>query len=216
MEHKFKAVALLAAWLLSANTAQASHISVGTCLVYDNVPNVTRSSDANLFATTAACNTNPINYVIVAVPTVHDTPNGYGTPANSGNYNPITVDFNTAGYATWSGTMAWAQYLDGINYLGHYTWMQPTTYVQTCSGYNCTNSTLNELFYTGLSGVAGTSITTTHKSSYGHVQNSGYWFGTKYAANLDFAWYFYTDIGYQDASYKVGYILYSWDVLSGE
>ncbi|QKE39029.1 hypothetical protein [Ferrovum myxofaciens] len=42
-------VALLAAGLLSVNAAQASLIADGSGLVYDNVANVTWSSNGNLF-----------------------------------------------------------------------------------------------------------------------------------------------------------------------
>ncbi|WP_031598466.1 Lcl domain-containing protein [Ferrovum myxofaciens] len=218
MRHEFKAAILLAAGLLSVNAAQASLIADGPGLVYDNVANVTWSSNGNLFGSMYATDPNLINQIIAAVPTVHDTPNAYDN-AGPGNYNLSASDFNAAGYSVidWWGAMAWAKYLDSTNYLGHNTWELPTTYNQNCVGYNCTNSMLGELFYTGLGGTAGQPITTTHNASYGlftNVQNVAYWSGTEYASNPDLAWYFYTGNGGQYEYYKF-YNNYSWAVLPG-
>lgn len=215
MKHKFKVATLLAALFMSANVAQASLISVGTGLVYDNVANVTWSSDANLFATMAAANPNLVNQIIAAVPTVHDTPNTSDSPvANSGNYTLSTGDFNSAGVMTWWGAMAWAKYLGSINYLGHNTWEQPTTYDQTCANYNCTNSMLGELFYTAMGGTAGSSIPAS--SLFTNVQSSSYWSGTEYTADTYplAAWRLQTYNGFQSQTYKNGN-LYSWVVLPG-
>ncbi|MBW8072071.1 MAG: DUF1566 domain-containing protein [Ferrovum sp.] len=218
MKYKFKAVALFATGVLGAGIAQASLIADGPGLVYDNVANVTWSSDANLFGTMAASDPNLINQIIAAVPTVHDTPNGYDTPSNSGNYNLTSSDFNSAGHMDWFGAMAWAKYLDSINYLGHNTWIQPTTYNQSCIGFNCTNSMLGELFYTGLGGTASQSITTSHNASYSlftNVQNSAYWSGTEYASYPGYVWLFETGNGVQTAVSK-STNLYSWAVLPGQ
>jgi hypothetical protein len=215
VNHKTKVAALLAAGLLGANLAQASLIADGPGLVYDNVANVTWSSNGNLFATMYATDHNLINQIITAVPTVHDTPNAYDTPSNSGKYNLSAGDFNSSGTMDWWGAMAWVKYLDSTNYLGHSTWMLPTTYDQTCFGYNCTNSMLGELFYTGLGGSAGQLITTTHNSSlFTNVQNYVYWSGTEYTSNPGGAWGFLTSGGPQGALYK-GNDSYSWAVLPG-
>ncbi|QKE40266.1 MAG: DUF1566 domain-containing protein [Ferrovum myxofaciens] len=216
MRHEFKAATLLAAGLLSVNAAQASLIADGPGLVYDNVANVTWSSNGNLFGSVYATDPNLINQIIAAVPTIHDTPNVYDN-AGSGNYNLSASDFSSVGYMDWWGAMAWAKYLDSTNYLGHNTWELPTTYTQTCFGLNCTNSMLGELFYTGLGGTAGQSITTSHNASYSlftNVQSNGYWSGTEYASNPNYAWFFYTVVGYQDAVSKNGNV-YSWAVLPG-
>ncbi|MBW8068134.1 MAG: DUF1566 domain-containing protein [Ferrovum sp.] len=216
MNHKTKVAALLAVGFLGANLAQASLIADGPGLVYDNVANVTWSSNGNLLATMEASNPSLVANIIAAVPTVHDTPNGFDN-AGAGNYNLSTADFNSSGTMDWWGAMAWVKYLDSINYLGHSTWMLPTTYTQNCFGVNCTNSMLGELFYTGLGGSAGQSITTTHNTSYGlftNVLNSVYWSGTEYASSPNSAWVFYPNNGYQGAFYKV-YNYYSWAVLPG-
>ena len=218
MNHKTKAAALLAAGLLGTNLAQASLMADGPGLVYDNVANVTWSSNGNLFGSMYATDHNLINQIIAAVPTVHDTPNGFDN-AGPGNYNLSAGDFiNGTGAMDWWGAMAWVKYLDSTNYLGHSTWMLPTTYDQTCAGFNCTNSMLGELFYTGLGGSAGQSITTTHNTSYGlftNIQSSVYWSGTEYTSIPNGAWYFSTYSGSQSAGNKISNYYYSWAVLPG-
>ncbi len=221
MNHKMKAAALIAVGLLGANLAQASLISAGTGLVYDNVANVTWSSNANLFATMAASDPNLVSQIIAAVPTIQDSANPDDTPANSGTHTVSTADFGSSGLVDWFGAMAWVKYLDSTNYLGHSTWMLPTTYSQTCQTFNCTNSMLGELLYTGLGGTAHQSITTNHNASYSlftNVQNYVYWSGTEYTANPIGAWYFRTDSSsgglLQDAIDK-NTEFYSWAVLPG-
>jgi hypothetical protein len=219
MNHKMKVALLLTAGLLGTNLAQASLIADGPGLVYDSVANVTWSSNGNLFATMYATDPNLISQIITAVPTVHDTPNFYDTPSNSGNYNLSSGDFNSAGYMDWFGAMAWVKYLDSTNYLGHSTWMLPTTHDQNCYGYNCTNSMLGELFYTGLGGTAVQSITTNHNVSYTlftNIQNSVYWSGTEYTSVPYSAWSFGTNNGFQSANPKLGNSFYSWAVLPGK
>ena len=216
MKHGWKMAGLLAVGMLGANGAQASLIADGPGLVYDNVANVTWSSDANLFATMLASNPGLVANIIAAVPTVHDTPNGYDN-AGPGNYNLSFGDFLSGGALDWFGGMAFMGYLNSIDYLGHNTWELPTTYDQSCLGYNCTNSMLGELFYTGLGGTVGQSITLSHNASYNlftNVQDSLYWSGTEYASNPVLAWVFSHYDGSQLAGSK--YILgYAWAVLPG-
>ena len=217
VNHKTKVAALLAVGLFGANLAQASLMADGPGLVYDNVANVTWSSNANLFATMYATDPNLISWIIKAVPTVHDTPNGYDN-AGPGNYNLSAADFNSAGTMDWFGAMAWVKYLDSTNYLGHSTWMLPTTYNQSCIGFNCTNSMLGELFYTGLGGMADQSITTSHNASYSlftNIQSNAYWYGTESASNPRYAWQFITYLGLQEMGVKPYGGLYSWAVLPG-
>lgn len=205
MEYNIKIASLLAAMLLGSNAAQASLLSSGPGLVYDNVANVTWTSDANLFATMAASNPNLVNTILAAVPTVTDTPNVYDTPANSGTHTLTASDFQTNGQMNWFGAMAWSKYLDSINYLGHNTWMLPTTYDQTCiNTYNCTNSMLGELYFTGLSGNV----------LFTNIQAGTYWSGTEYASTAGGAWYFVMNQGYQTVAYKT-VKFYSWAVLPG-
>ncbi len=224
MKKRWMAGGLVAASIFGMSTAQASLVSVGTGLVYDNVANVTWSSDANLFGTMAGNMgyMNLVNSIIAAVPTVHDTPNSLDTPPNTGNYNLSSGDFNSAssGWMDWWGGLGFVGYLNTLNngagYLNHKTWELPTTYTQTCTGY-CANSMLGELFYTGLGGTAGQSITTFHNSSYNlftNVQNDWYWSG-EYTSNPGGAWLFIPAYGLQDVAYKFSNYPYLWAVLPG-
>jgi hypothetical protein len=86
-----------------------------------------------------------------------------------------------------------------INYLGYSDWRLPTS--DTCAGFNCTGSEMGHLFYTELGGVAVSSIATTHNANYSlfsNLQSYYYWSGTEYAPGSDYAWYFRTNLGYQD------------------
>ncbi len=211
MNYKLKA--LIVAVLLSSNLAQASLVAAGTGLVYDNVANVTWSSDANLFGTMLGADPALVSKIRAAVPTITVTPN---TLAPTGVYTLNAADFG-AGTMTWYGAMAWAKYLNGINYLGHNTWLLPTTYTQTCAGYGaglpvvygvgsgCTNSMLGELFYTGLGGVAFSSIVTIHNAAYSlftNIQNTTYFSSTGDAANPDNAWSLTSTFGGQFVTLK--------------
>ena len=217
MKHDWKMAGLLAVGMLGANGAQASLVADGAGLVYDNVANVTWSSNANLFATMQASNPSLVNQIIAAVPTVHDTPNFYDN-AGPGNYKLSASDFNVANYMDWWGGMAFMGYLNSIDYLGHNTWELPTTYGQNCLGSNCINSMMGELFYTGLGGTAGQSIAARHNASYSlftNIQNSAYWSGTEYASNPNYAWSFYTNNG-AEYEYNKNGSSYAWAVLPGQ
>ncbi len=214
MKRKILAGAMLAMGLLGAQVSRASLISVGPGLVYDNVANVTWSSDANLLGTMEAGNANLISQIIAAVPTIHDTPNSFDN-AGPGNYNVSASDFNSSGGPSdWWGAMAFMGYLNSIDYLGHNTWELPTTYDQSCFGYNCTNSMLGELFYTALGGTAGHVIPAS--SLFTNVFYDLYWSSTEDASNPGYAWEFTTFNGAQGTLAKNrNRYYYSWAVLPG-
>ncbi len=125
------------------------------------------------------------------------------------------------GLMTWSAANTWASSLD-IN--GVTGWTLPTTTPNSsnsaldCFGYNCTGSQMGNLFYNGLGGTAGNSITTSHNSNYNdfsNVQSDVYWSATEYAPNTTGAWYFYFYNGFQSSGYKAN-SLYAWAVHSGD
>lgn len=130
---------------------------------------------------------------------IHDTPNGLDTISNSGAYTLSASDFSTStGQMDWWGAQAWVNYLNVIDYGGSNQWALPTT-VDTSTATSCgascgfpngaagnpsqSSSQLAELFYGGLGQVSGSSIATTHNSSYSlfsNVQSSFYvlvWYG---------------------------------------
>ena len=221
MLKKRNALAFLLAGLGISGAAQATLINNGGGLIYDNVANVSWASDANTFSTMASTISNSLsslplsnqmlaNKVIAAVPTVTDS---LGTIHAVGK-----TDVPGSGLFTWVGAMAWVKYLSDIDYKGHNNWMLPTTYDQTCSGYNCTNSMLGELFYTGIGGTAGQSITTSHNASFSlftNITDTVYWSGTESTARgPGFAWVFVSNTGLQGIGNENS-IFNAWAVLPG-
>lgn len=220
MHKKRIALALLACLGLSS-AAQATLIDNGGGLIYDNVANVSWTSDANTFSTMAsAISSGPsglplanqmlANQVISAVPTVTDSLGTIHTVSRT--------DVPGFGLFTWVGAKAWVQYLDSIGYKGHNNWILPTTYDQTCSGYNCTNSMLGELFYTGLGGTAGQAITASHNASYNlftNFKDTVYWSSTESTARgPGFAWVLASN-GLQGIGNESS-VFNAWSVLPGK
>ncbi len=221
MFKKCFALALLTGLGISG-AAHATLIDNGNGLIYDNIANVSWASDANTFSTMASTISNSLsslplsnqmlaNEVIAAVPTVTDS---YGTV-----HAVSKTDIPGFGLFTWVGAMAWTKYLDSVNYKGHDNWMLPTTYDQTCSGYNCTNSMLGELFYTELGGTAGQSITTSHNASYNlftNITDTVYWSGTESPGRgPGFAWVFVSNTGLQGIGNENS-VFNAWTVLPGD
>jgi len=210
------AITATAALLLSTG-AQAGLVSTAGGLgVYDNVNNVTWTSDANLMATQAASYSGGASAYVAAViaasgGVINDTPNSLDTPSYSGTYTLSASDFVTSG--TYSGTMswfgakAWVNYLNVTNYAGTNTWALPTT-VDSAASSGAPNgasgnpsqssSQMAQLFYGNLGQVAGSSITTTHNSSYAlfNLVRSTYWSGAEYFYPY-YAWTFLTYNGGQ-------------------
>jgi len=233
-----------AAALLLSTGAQASLVATaGGKGVYDNVNNVTWTSDANLMLTQANSYSGGASAYVAAVIAasggkINDTPNSYDTPSYSGTYTLSASDFVTSG--TYSGTMswfgakAWVNYLNVTNYAGTNTWALPTTVDSDASwGYpngasgnpSQSSSQMAQLFYGNLGQVAGSSITTTHNSSYAlfsQVQSYAYWSGAEYSAYPDWAWYFGTYNGYQtnlngfQGNYPKNYDYYALAVSPGQ
>lgn len=201
MGQQLKIYAIIAAGLLSANTAQAALVAATATSggVYDTVANVTWSQDANLFATMAATNATLVGDIIAASPTVATTPDAANP---TGTYTLTAADFTAsgpgAGSMTWYGALGWAKYLNSISYLGHNTWIVPTTYDQTCINGPCTNSMLGELYYIGLGLTTGQSITSSPNSAlFTNLLDRSYWSSTEVLANTSWAFAFGNPPGWQ-------------------
>lgn len=211
---------------VTTSTAKASLFDRGNGLIYDDVSNITFTSDANLFKTQADGNANLINQIIAANNgIVHDTPNVYDTAPNSGSYTLKTTDFtylNTInGQMNWWGAKAWIGYLNKINYDGYNNWSLPTI-----DPTDKAHSQMGELFYNELGGVYLSSITfvNSHNANYNlfsNVQSYGYWssneFLPPFAAFNDAmgAWVFKLDNGLQGSTNKTC-CEYAWAVRSGD
>ena len=127
---------------------------------------------------------------------------------------------NANGLMNWDTANAWAAGLDVEGMTG---WRLPTALNSDGSGpcgpSDCTGSEMGNLFYNVLGGVAGTSITTTHNSTYdlfSNVQSYGYWSSTEYALNTTgAAWYFSLNDGTQGNLFKT-FNFYAWAVHDGD
>ena len=117
---------LIAAFVLSLSAttgAQASLWARTGGMVYDDMKNITWASDANLFKTQAASNTNLVRDIITGNGgVIHDSVNTY---VPSGTYTLTTGDFDTTtGVMTWWGAQAWA---NNLTLGGSTEWSLPTS-----------------------------------------------------------------------------------------
>ena len=210
-------VALLASVIVTS-TAQASLVARDGGMVYDDVNNLTWTSDANLFQTQAASNPNLVNDIIAANGgVVYDTPHYYASSGpgwiyDDGTYNLTSADFNTSNSTmTWFGAQAWTNSLT----LGGYTdWRLPSV------SYYGGGTRMSEMgaFFNQLGGVAGNSITTTHNTNYDLFSNilpEQYWSYEEYSGNANSSWFFFTAYGVEGVSYKTDK-LFAWAVRPGD
>jgi MYXO-CTERM domain-containing protein len=209
MDIKGIAIAVALSMPVAANAALSS--VAGGLGVYDSVNNVTWTADANLFATQAASYSGGSAAFISAViaasgGVVYDTPNNLDNPPFSGTHILSANDF----YAlrmNWYGAQAWVHYLNVTDFAGSNQWALPTTVDSPSSNASPpsqSSSQMAQLFYGGLGQVAGSSITTTHNSSFNlfkHMQSAGYVSGTEVSGDPlhESAWSFDTSTGSQNA-----------------
>jgi hypothetical protein len=172
----------------------------GGLLVDDSDANLTWVADANLMATQAAASGNLLAFVQTIINdsggVIHDTPNAYDTPADSGAYNLSAGDFNTTtGAMSWYGAQAWVHHLNVTKYRGYGDWRLPTTADNSGSFGSPPSPSTSEmanLFYGQLGQASGQSITTTHNGNYPLFSNiqGQYWSGTEDAQAPNVAWFF--------------------------
>jgi hypothetical protein len=214
------------AFLSGPLVANAQLVAVnGGALVNDPTDQLTWLKDANFFAAQAAGSGNPSEFVqtIIRISSgaIHDSPNGFDTPANSGKHTLTMNDFShngsIDGHLTWFGAQAWVNYLNVTDYQGYSNWRLPTTVDNNSSvGYPnggarnppVSSSELAELFYGQIGQVAGQPIQKTHNSRYTLFSNIGgsYWSGTEVAGASYSAWVFADSVGSQLKSTKDSYI----------
>ena len=127
-----------------------------------------------------------------------------------------TSGYDADGRMDWVTATEWA---DGLIYGGYDDW-RLTSVDESCSGFNCSGSgnELGHLFYDELGVSAWNSILTSTDPDLGlftNLQPDGYWLGTEYAPDTNFAWNFDTGSGSQGIYHKNNEF-YAWAVRSGD
>lgn len=117
---------------LTANAALKSYTSDGKDLVYSSISDVTWTKDANLLGSMIAANGYDavVNAIIQVTPRVASLPN-YDAP--TGLYTLSQSDF-VDGYVSWYGAVAFANYLNSIQYGGSNRWQLPSALIPNNSG----------------------------------------------------------------------------------
>lgn len=197
--YSFKTRAAALALLALSGAAQASLIDRGGGLIYDNVLNLTWLADMNYARTSG-----------------HDAD----------------------GQMNWHAASLWA---NNLVYGGYDDWRLPTLNPDdtSCShtfdagggfalqhfGYNCTGGEMSHLLVADLGNKAYESILDTSGDTaeqianlalFSNVQSYSYWSGADYAPDTGSAWYFYTDVGRQDASITKYFPMYATAVRAGD
>jgi len=164
-----------------AGAAQAGLVNRGNGMIYDSTRNITWLADMNYAKTSG---------------------------------------YDGDGRMTWSQAKAWA---DNLTFGGYSDWRLPTLNPAdtTCSnnfnaggsfgqqyyGYNCSGGELSGLFVTDLGNKAGQSVLNqtgdtpeqiANLALFSNVQSYRYWSGLEFAPVSSYAWFFNTNIGFQD------------------
>jgi len=88
------------------------------------------------------------------------------------------------GFMTWDKANSWIAGMNTASYLGYTDWRLPTADPSCSLTFNCTGSEMGHLFYSELSGTAGSSILTSGDPDlalFSNIQTGEYWSGTEYA-----------------------------------
>ena len=206
-KNNFVALATAVGLLLSVSVRAELVSTAGGLGVYDNVNNVTWTSNGNLFVTQRDSYSGGASAYVAAV-----------IAASGGVIDSYTLsasDFSSPfGDLSWWGAKAWVHYLNATNYAGASTWALPTT-VDDSSSYGPgfgidqpaeSSSQLAQLFYGGLGQVYRSNIIAIHNSSYALFTNLrvAYSSGTEFSKDTSKAWIFLTYNGEQHEYSKLG------------
>ena len=116
---------------------------------------------------------------------------------------------------------AWDQvslsnWVTGLTIGGVSGWRLPNS--DSCTGTNCSNSEMGNMFFNVLGGAFPSPISVTHNDNYDlftSIQDDAYWSGTDYSGDTNFAFYFHMINGEQDINGK-GASNHAWVVHSGD
>ena len=190
--------------LFSLSTASAALVDAGNGLINDTDLNITWTQDAFLFKTQAdqypGGGSAFVDSVINSV---------NGVIVDGTNHTLSANDFDlTTGDLNWWAAKAFIGYLNATTYGGYNDWRLPNTVHPDAScdgngalafGYQC-SSELGHLFWKELGGARNELISAHHNANYDlftNLQNYSYWSGTTVPGNDNYAWFFFTDDGWQ-------------------
>lgn len=126
-----------------------------------------------------------------------------------------TSGYDTDGRMSWDQANAWA---DNLEIQGVTGWRLSGTDT-SCSGFNCTNTELADLFYNVLGGEAGSSISLQHNSNYDLFSNIlpyNYWLDALSDSDPTQAWILNFSNGGEQALNDVVDGRYAWAVHTGD
>jgi hypothetical protein len=118
-----------------------------------------------------------------------------------------TSGYHPTGEMTWAAALTWA---NNLVYGGYDDWRLPTSLNTNgsgpCVGERCLGSEMGHMFYADWGASAGqdfsTGMNVTNLALFGNVQSNGYWSGTEFTPNQNYAWYFGTFDGFQTTGLK--------------
>ena len=189
-----------------AFNAEASLTLVDNGLgVYDNITNITWTSDGNLFSTMANNaiangDSNAANLVKAIINAsggvINESPNIWDT---TGTHTLSYGDFNVSGTTDFWGAQAFIHYLNTIDYGNSNQWSLPNVGANPQDGYNQITSQFGELFYKELGGTNGNNIPL--NPLFSNEQTIQYWEATTpsdpiYSSSSGIQWYFGTGNGW--------------------
>lgn len=233
----------------TAHAQLTSYTNENIDLVYSSVSDVTWTKDANLMATMMIKQgfNNLVEAVISASPVVINTPNALSpdgiyhiTKNDFGNYLNQEDSF---GFSSWFGAMAFANYLNHINYAGSNQWRLPSVVdfsydgcgavdiTSDCSYEHFVNGKTSgnefaELYYLELKANGYHTVGANYHDNYGFPEtelfinrrNFFYWTQTEEGfgdGSLQAAWYTSMSDGLVFSLPKNPFFLYNWVVSDG-
>ncbi|WP_426992808.1 DUF1566 domain-containing protein [Methylomonas sp. CM2] len=180
---------LLGGAILNAHASLTSYTGAdGAGLVYSSVGNVTWTQDANLFKTLSNADHSLISRVIALTPTTnYYASSGPQVTLTASDFGSFNVNIPSSGFLSWWGAIAFANYLNSIDYGGSHQWRLPTS--NAIVGFNGTaGNELGQLFYSELNGTAGKFIPNT--PTFDNESPVAYWSGIEFTSNQAAAWGF--------------------------
>ena len=215
--HESLLTACLILGLSSVNAQASLTVADNGLSVYDSGINASWTQDGNLLGSLESSQgfNAIVNTIIANDPIIYDLNNSYDNNG-TGQYQLSISDFGYNGRVDWWAAQAFVSYLNSLNngsgYGGSNHWVLPSTPdIDTSIGSNINNSQLSELYYNELNALAypgtnsndygilhqGSTVISGNAGPFSNAQADRYWFGTEFASDPTFAWFFNNYYGSQ-------------------